>query len=161
MAVKKVKGFTIVELIVVIAILSVLAAIITPQLVKYANGARISKLNTNARHIYSAAAYAAADCVAGSSPGVVLPNTIYTGSDADRIAYSANGGVQFSLSNYLSDEFTGNFALMTDPTGTGCTYALWSSDPISPGDVAQLSMQDVENSMGLSGVGCYPLADDP
>lgn len=158
---KKVKGFTLVELIVVIAILSVLAAIITPQFIEYANRGRISKLNTNARHVYGAAAYAAADCVAGTSTGVILSNTVYTGSDVDRIAYSATGGVQFSLTNYLSDDFTGYFALMTDSSGSGCTYALWSSAPIAPGDVVQLSMHDVETSMGVSGIGCYPLADDP
>lgn len=158
---KKVKGFTLVELIVVIAILSILAAIIAPQFIEYANRGRISKLNTNARHIYGAAAYAAADCVAGTSTDVLLPNTAYIGSDVDRIAYSVTGGAQLSLTDYLADDFTGNFAIMVDPSGTGCTYALWSSAPIAPGDVVQLSMHDVENSMGVSGIGCYPLADDP
>lgn len=155
---KKIKGFTIIELIVVMAILSTLAAIIIPQLIKYADNARVSKLNSNARHVFGAAAYAAADCAAGSLPGDVLPNTIYTGSDTDLIAYSSPAGAQFSLKNYLGNDFTGSFAIMTDSTGCGCVYTLWSKDPIAPADVAQLSIDDVESSMT---VGCYPLDEAP
>ncbi|MDE6133474.1 MAG: prepilin-type N-terminal cleavage/methylation domain-containing protein [Oscillospiraceae bacterium] len=154
----KFRGFTIVELIVVMAIIAALAAIITPMLFKYTDEARISKLKTNARHVYGAATYAIADSVAVPGINKIIPNTVYTGDDSDLIGYSVSGDKCY-MTNYLGNDFTGNFAFVTDATGSGCTYALWSESSISASDVEQLTEQDIESKH----VGCYPIKtnDDP
>lgn len=153
----KLKGFTIIELIVVMAIIAALAAIITPMLFKYTDEARLSKLKTNARHVYGAAAYAIADRVAYSSSHGITPNTIYTGDASDLIGYSSPSGSTCDMTNYLGTDFTGSFAFMTDTTGSGCIYALWSNSPISASDVEQLTEQDIETKY----IGCYPIKEGP
>ena len=52
---RKLKGFTLMELIIVIAIIAVLAAILAPTMSTYYRSSRLKEENTNARMIYNAA----------------------------------------------------------------------------------------------------------
>lgn len=158
---KKLRGFTIIELIVVVAIIATLAAITVPFLIKYVDNSRVSRANTNARHIYGAASYAIADSVAGLSSASVLADTVYIGSQSDLIAYESGGGGRIPMTNYLGSDFRGYFAFLTDSSASGCTYALWSNSPITAADVQQLSLQDVKDSSATGMIGCYPLLEDP
>lgn len=47
------KGFTLIELIVVIGILAVLAAVLIPSIMNYVSEARTARNNANARALYS------------------------------------------------------------------------------------------------------------
>ena len=51
---KKTKGFTLVELVVVIAIIGVLAAILVPTMLTYIRKAKLKSANTNAKTAYNA-----------------------------------------------------------------------------------------------------------
>lgn len=155
---KKIKGFTLIELIVVIAIIGILAAIIVPSILGYVENSRVSNLNANAKTVYSGAQLAIVDSNVGKVD--VLPNCVYTGSD-DCIAYPNGTGNICDLTNYLGEDFEGYFAFMTDSQGYGCVYAVWSQYPISANSVAQLTKADVKSSIHTSTPrGCHPLLSD-
>lgn len=67
------KGFTLIELIVVIAIIAILAAILIPALLNYIAQATIAKNQSNARSLYTAAVLAGATNPTGALTGVTVP----------------------------------------------------------------------------------------
>lgn len=155
----KFRGFTLIELIVVIAIIGVLAAIIVPTVMGFLSTSRVAKYNANAKNVYTAVQLALTDAHNNES-AVFDPNCVYTGS-SDGIGYPNGGGDVCDLNPALGENFKGYFAFVTNDSGYGCVYALWSEHPISADSVEQLTeyqVKDIINS--TSARGCFPLKYD-
>ena len=153
---KQIKGFTLIELIVVIAIIGVLALILVPSMLGFVEQARASKMNANAKSVYSGVQLAMVDYVNAGYD--IQPDCIYIGAD-DSIGYPEGGGAVCDLTNYLGEEFGGYFAFRTDDSGTTCAYALWSEKPLTAA-LAGSAMTDFEvrkSTKSNNPTGCYPL----
>ncbi len=150
---KKLKGFTLIELIVVIAIVASLAAILTPLFFGMVKEARVSKYQAQARHVYEGVQLALTNL--NAQGGIYAPDSIYTGA-ADGIAHSGGGNDDCDVHKYLGNAFDGYFGFKVDSAGIGCTYAVWSDRPINDADVIRLTPDEVMQSMSSAmPMGCY------
>ena len=116
------KGFTLVELVVVIAIIGVLAAILIPTMMNYVKKARLKTANSNAKLVFTTVNNKCADIVADGDACDGLSWTAPTdvskkssGTDVEKAVYEAlkdNGdGIGWAVVSYsTTDGATGNFA---------------------------------------------------
>lgn len=72
----KVKGFTLIELMVVIGIIGVLSAVLIPSMNAYYTRSRIKTTNSNAKILFNAAQTAPRSSSSGSVPSVTTPSTL-------------------------------------------------------------------------------------
>lgn len=97
------KGFTLIELIVVIAIIGVLALILVPGFMSYIDDARRQKTATNANNVYRVAK---AELISLISKGEEVNAGIYD--------VSGNDPIELKVKNKLSDDFNGCSFVITE-----------------------------------------------
>jgi len=135
MAYKKVSGFTLIELIVVIAILGILAAVAIPRFINATSKARIAALNGLAGALNSAVELAQSEYLLEAvytTPITMntVPVIVSAGGATNGIPTAAAGGIGSALqtlSGFTYDPATGIFAFSPAVASCNVTYAVPSA----------------------------------
>ena len=99
----RVKGFTLTEMIIVIAIIGILAAILAPTMTTYYWKSRVKSANSDAKMVYNAAQTAAQRFIAKDQPfrsGTLADANRTSGLENIMVISYANGAFSYSVTGY-------------------------------------------------------------
>lgn len=150
---KKIKGFTLIEVIVVIAIIGALAAIIVPSIIGYTRQARASVITGNARNVYNAAKMTVLESFDELN---INGGEIYIGDDSGT-AHAVGSSDDLSVGKFMGDDFEGHYAFVISAEGNDVDYAVWSNNnAIGVNEVRVYTQREVEKDITGKGIGSYP-----
>lgn len=145
---KNKKGFTLIEILVVVAIIGVLAGLLVPGLINKTINAKVNKSRQNAQVIFDIAQQ-------WLQTEIIDKEMSYTsGTYAKDDGSDVATGVQNELNK--STGFRGNWSITIDSSGV--LYALWTAD--SSADLStqdQLTLQEMKDNKGK--IGCWVSKD--
>ncbi len=119
------KGFTLVELVVVIAIIGVLAAILVPSMLTYVRKARLKTANGNAKTAYNALAEYASDAqIQGTPASKAVKNG--KGAVKDLAKSGCEGVVREILFDNSSESGYAAWGFSADIGDNGGIFAQWA-----------------------------------
>lgn len=143
------KGFTLIELIVVIAIIAVLAAVLVPNMIGYVKTSKISSANQSAKTIHTAASAWVID--RNISGGTVGTSYVSTGGPI--------GSTDMDLTDELGANFTGQWTafVSTSLTGVDCVIFCQTAAPTAGTHDNKWTAAEQKANTGAHITGCYPI----
>lgn len=167
---KNLKGFTLVELIVVMAIIGVLAAVLVPSMLSFMKDSKISAANQNARTFNTAVtAWLTKEVASNDNASDFASVTLTTGAAVDRGSANAvnltgaldvhHGQTHLTAAAFrtrLDDSFYGWANAVVSANGSSVQFATWAAST-DPGKTQITAAAQDALAAGSPVVGCHPL----